>query len=103
MTLREAVTKLAHTKSGFRKHLVPLLQKDAEEKWIQKGIKRPGALHKHFGIPEGEDIPTDKIKGELAKLRKKKEKSKEEERLTKQLNMALTLRSKEVPPPKGKK
>ena len=30
--------------------------------WIQKAIKRPGALHKALGVPEGEKIPTAKIK-----------------------------------------
>ena len=26
-------------------------------KWIQKAIKKPGALHKQLGIPQGEPIP----------------------------------------------
>lgn len=30
--------------------------------WIQKAIKRPGALHKALGVPEREKIPTAKIK-----------------------------------------
>lgn len=25
--------------------------------WIQKAIKRPGALHRQLGIPEGKKIP----------------------------------------------
>jgi hypothetical protein len=28
------------------------------EKWIQKAIKKPGALHKQLGIPQGKTIPT---------------------------------------------
>lgn len=27
------------------------------EKWIQKAVKKPGALHKQLGIPEGKKIP----------------------------------------------
>jgi len=54
------------------------------EKWIQKAIKDEGSLRKHFNVGEGETIPTGKLKSEQA-------------------NLALTLRSKEVPPAKGKK
>jgi hypothetical protein len=32
------------------------------EKWIQKAIKKPGALHKELGVPEGKNIPEKKIK-----------------------------------------
>jgi len=31
------------------------------EKWIQKAIKKPGALHKQLGVPEGEKIPAGKL------------------------------------------
>lgn len=75
----------------------------AAAKWIQKVIKDPGALRRHFGTPEGETIPTEKIKGELAKLKKKEDKTDAEKKLVKQLNLALTLRGPKVPPPKGKK
>lgn len=27
------------------------------EKWIQKAIKKPGALHKELGVPMGKKIP----------------------------------------------
>lgn len=27
------------------------------EKWIQGAIKKPGALHKELGVPEGKKIP----------------------------------------------
>jgi hypothetical protein len=30
-------------------------------KWIQKAIKHPGALHKQLGVPEGKKIPTNKL------------------------------------------
>jgi hypothetical protein len=72
-------------------------------KWIQKAIKDKGALHRHFGIPEDETIPTEKIKSELAKLKKKEDKSDADKKLQHQLNMALTLRGPKVPPPGGKK
>ena len=31
------------------------------EKWIQKAIKHPGALHKELHVPEGKDIPMKKL------------------------------------------
>ena len=31
------------------------------EKWIQKAIKKPGALHKELGVPEGKKIPKMKL------------------------------------------
>lgn len=31
------------------------------EKWIQKAIKHPGALHKKLHVPEGEKIPATKL------------------------------------------
>ena len=36
------------------------------EKWIQKAIKKPGALHAQLGIPKGEKIPA-KVLAEAAK------------------------------------
>ncbi len=38
------------------------LTAEAEEKWIQAAIKKPGALHKQLGVPEGEKIPVEKLK-----------------------------------------
>jgi len=32
-----------------------------EEKWIQKAIKRPGALHKKLGVPQGKKIPASAL------------------------------------------
>lgn len=34
----------------------------AKEKFIQKAIKHPGALHKSLGVPEGKKIPESKLK-----------------------------------------
>lgn len=31
------------------------------EKWIQKAIKKPGALRKALGVKEGEKIPAKKL------------------------------------------
>jgi hypothetical protein len=31
------------------------------EKWISKAIKKPGALHKQLGVPEGQKIPAKKL------------------------------------------
>lgn len=53
-----------------------------EEKWIQKAIKRPGALHKALGIPEDETIPVEKLKAAAEKGGK----------LGKQARLAMTLR-----------
>lgn len=30
--------------------------------WIQKAIKKPGALHKELDVPEGKKIPEKKLK-----------------------------------------
>lgn len=32
------------------------------EKWIQKAIKHPGALHRQMGVPQGEKIPSGKLR-----------------------------------------
>jgi hypothetical protein len=32
------------------------------EKWIQKAIKKPGALHKELHVPTGKKIPSKKLK-----------------------------------------
>jgi len=62
------------------------------DKWIEKAIQKPGRLHKHFGIPEDEDIPVSEIKGEITKLKKKEDRSAEETSLLRALNLALTLK-----------
>lgn len=33
----------------------------SEDKWIQGAIKKPGALHKELGVPEGKNIPEKKL------------------------------------------
>lgn len=54
----------------------------AEKFWIQKAIKRPGALHKALGVPAGEKIPLSKEKAAAAKGGK----------LGREARLALTLR-----------
>lgn len=36
-------------------------------KWIQKAIKKPGALHKQLGVPAGEKIPAAKLEAAAKK------------------------------------
>ena len=33
----------------------------ATKNWIQKAIKKPGALHKDLGVPAGKKIPPAKL------------------------------------------
>ncbi len=35
--------------------------------WIQKAIKKPGALHQALGIPVGKKIPASKLKSAAKK------------------------------------
>ena len=39
----------------------------AKDKWIQGAIKKPGALHKELGVPEGKKIPEKKLKAAAKK------------------------------------
>ena len=32
-----------------------------DKKWIQKAVKKPGALRKALGVKKGEDIPAKKL------------------------------------------
>lgn len=51
-------------------------------KWIQKAIRRPGALRQALRVPEGKDIPA----GKLQKA------ARAEGRLGRQARLAMTLR-----------
>jgi hypothetical protein len=51
------------------------------EKWIQKAIKKPGALHKELHVPKDEKIPKEK----LEKAAKKKGKEGQRARLAETL------------------
>lgn len=35
--------------------------------WIAKAIKRPGALHRQLGVPQGQKIPASKIAAAASK------------------------------------
>ena len=39
----------------------------SDKKWIQKAIKKPGALHKELGVPEGKKIPAKKLEAATKK------------------------------------
>ncbi len=72
---------------------------DEGKDWIQKAIKRPGALHRELGVPKDKDIPKSLINKTIARLRKKDKDDEEEgtqlgaadERELRQLNLAKTL------------
>ena len=38
-----------------------------EKKWIQKAIKKPGALREELGVKKGQDIPAKKLKAAAKK------------------------------------
>ena len=67
--------------------------------WIQKAIKRPGALHRELGVPKDKDIPKGMINKAITKLKKKDKDDKEkgtqlstgDARELRQLNLAKTL------------
>ncbi len=40
---------------------VAMYAKGGETKWIQKAIKKPGALHEQLGVPKGQKIPAKKL------------------------------------------
>lgn len=33
----------------------------AKKNWIQSAVKKPGALHRDLGVPQGEKIPRAKL------------------------------------------
>ena len=53
-----------------------------DKKWIQKAIKKPGALHRDLGVPEDDKIPVSKIKAA----------AKGDGKVAKRARLALTLR-----------
>lgn len=61
----------------------PAAKKSSDKKWIQKAIKKPGALSKKLGVPEEKNIP-------MAKLEKAKKSKNATTR--KQANLAITLK-----------
>jgi len=59
-----------------------MAKKKSKKKWISGAIKRPGALHRALGVPEGEEIPVSKIQSAAKKTG----------RIGRQARLALTLR-----------
>lgn len=55
------------------------------KKWIQKAIKKPGALRKTLGVKKGKDIP-------VSKLRKAAKGEGVSKKTEKRAELALTLR-----------
>jgi len=43
------------------------MSKSKKEKWIQKAIKKPGALRKALGVKQGETIPEGKLEEAMKK------------------------------------
>jgi hypothetical protein len=71
--------------------IVDLRPLKEDERWIQKAIKHPGALHKQLGVPAGEKIPAGKLSaaaekggklGKRARLAQTLRKLKEEYKLS---------------------
>ena len=66
------------------------------DKWIQKAIKKPGALKKQLGVPEDEKIPAAKLNAVIKDLSKKADQgvlSKTELKTLQRANLAKTLKS----------
>lgn len=59
-----------------------LAEAEKQHFWIKKAIKKPGALHKALGVPQGEKIPA----GKLDAAAKKSGKVGKEARLAKTLS-----------------
>jgi hypothetical protein len=106
--LNDISTKMSELEKKDYKPFLETIKKFVENKlktlnedkdFIQKAIKRPGALRKKLGVKKGEDIPKGKINKAIAKLKKKdKDPEKEgtqlgaaDERELRQLNLAKTL------------
>jgi hypothetical protein len=94
-------SELADICKNTKMNMVSDSNESKGEKWIQKSIKRPGALRKSMKKGEGEKITKSEIQKELAKLHSKdKDKSKKgvqglggsDLRKFRQLNLAKTLK-----------
>ena len=48
-------------KKVIRKDNPNVVEEYAKGGWIKDAIKKPGALHKQLGVPEGKKIPTKKL------------------------------------------
>tara|TARA_R110002051_G_scaffold276867_1_gene338240 strand:- start:346 stop:1284 length:939 start_codon:yes stop_codon:yes gene_type:complete len=72
---------------------------DENGNWIQKAIKRPGALHRELGVPQDEDIPKGKMDAAEDRLEDEEERdhkagrdmSAADRRELRQIDLARTL------------
>jgi|TARA_Y100000310_G_scaffold330338_1_gene401800 hypothetical protein len=65
----------------------------ADKNWIQRAIKRPGALRKKMGIKSGKDIPGSRLTGLIAKLEKQRKGGKLPASKLRTLRQALLART----------
>lgn len=72
-------------------------------KWAADAVKRPGRLHKYFGVPEDQKIPMSKIKAAYNKLKDKEDKSAEETSLMRALALGIRFKGGDVPGGEKKK
>ena len=86
--------KEARLKSDDRKKIYKDNLDEAKD-WIQKAIKRPGALHRALDIPRDEDIPHSLINKDIKKMDDLEDKEghldKRDLRFLRQLDLAKTL------------
>jgi len=78
------------------------VQQEAK-KWAAAAVKRPGRLHRYFGVPEDQKIPMSKIKAAYNKLKDKEDKSKEEVSLMRALALGIRFKGGDVPGGEKKK
>jgi len=89
---REYTTSELYDVLDYMRHQPRHMRRVADKLDIDKAIKRPGRLHKYFGIPEDEKIPMAKIDAEIKKLKDKEDKSKEEDSLLAALYLGKRLK-----------
>jgi len=73
------------------------------KKWAADAVKRPGRLHKYFGVPPDKKIPMSKIKAAYNKLKDKESKSAEEKSLMRALALGIRFKGGDVPGGEKKK
>lgn len=58
----ELLRRRMNTKKWIEKRNAEKSKADkGSDKWIQGAVKKPGALHKALGVPEGKKIPAKKL------------------------------------------
>lgn len=69
----------------------------SEAKWAAGAVKRPGRLHKHFGISPDKKIPMAMIKKEYNRLKGKPKKTASEVSLMRALALGIRFKGGDVP------